>query len=335
MRARRHHEAEHENHDRWLVSYADFITLLFAFFVVMYAISSVNEGKYRVLSDTLDAVFRARERSTSAVNIGAPPRAPLPAPSAEHPGSSTVEPSPGIEMELEELGHAPTGSGREFERQPQVVAQQLQEALAGLVKKGVATVTQGGEWVEVELKSQVLFDSGSAQVKPDATPMLREVAQSVSQFSNGLQVEGYTDDTPISTAAFASNWELSAARAASVVQLFSANSVDPSRMAAVGYGEFRPKVTNDTPEGRQQNRRVVVRISTREDDRPTTASRVSGTGSIKAEAAVPGAQVPAAAGLPATTPQSQSTVEPQHKPLVSPAEVKSITDRPGREGPDS
>ncbi|MEZ5447196.1 MAG: flagellar motor protein MotD [Gammaproteobacteria bacterium] len=284
MRSRRQHAEEHENHERWLVSYADFITLLFAFFVVMYAISSVNEGKYRVLSDTLDAAFRAPERSANLVNIGEQARAPIVSPNAEFPGAQVGGPEQ--EGTPRESATPGDGAGREFEKRPEVMAQKVREALSDLVKKGMVVVTQGGEWVEVEMKSQVLFDSGSARVKDEALPALGEVARMLGRFENRLQVEGYTDNAPIRTAVFSSNWELSAARAASVVQLLSRTGVAPERMAAVGYGEYRPKASNDTPQGRQQNRRVVIRISTTERGPP------------------PG---PAGAGTPGTAPAPRST----------------------------
>lgn len=296
MRSRRQHAEEHENHERWLVSYADFITLLFAFFVVMYAISSVNEGKYRVLSDTLDAAFRAPERSANLVNIGEQARAPIPSPNVEFPGAQVGGP------EQEGRPHEPAtqtdGAAQEFVKQPEVMAQKVREALSDLVKKGMVVVTQGGEWVEVEMKSQVLFDSGSARVKDEALPALGEIAKTLGGFENRLQVEGYTDNAPISTAAFSSNWELSAARAASVVQLFSRSGVAPERMAAVGYGEYRPKASNDTPQGRQQNRRVVVRISTTERGPPG----------------------PAGAGTPGTAPapRSTQTASPASRPDAQP-----------------
>ncbi|MCG3203259.1 MAG: hypothetical protein NFCOHLIN_03200 [Gammaproteobacteria bacterium] len=310
MRSRRQHAEEHESHERWLVSYADFITLLFAFFVVMYAISSVNEGKYRVLSDTLDAAFRAPERSANLVNIGEPARAPIVSPNAEFPGAQIGGP------EQERKPHEPAmqtdGTGKEFVKRPEVMAQKVREALSDLVKKGIVVVAQGGDWVEVEMKSQVLFDSGSARVKDEALPALREIATTLGRFENRLQVEGYTDNAPIRTPVFSSNWELSAARAASVVQLFSRTGVAPERMAAVGYGEFRPKASNDTPQGRQQNRRVVIRISTTERGPGPTGAGTPGT------APAPGSTQP---GAPGSRPDAQHGA-PTRTPEPAPAGAK-------------
>jgi len=334
-RTRRHHAEEHENHDRWLVSYADFITLLFAFFVVMYAISSVNEGKYRVLSDTMVAVFQARDRSSSVVNIGAPARTPVPNPDSNYPGAQVGDPSASTTSELEEAARDPTDEASTAApiSNPKVMARKVHEALSGLASKGIVAVTEGGEWVEVEMKSQILFDSGSAKLTSAAIPVLTEVAGAVNKFSNTLQVEGYTDNAPISTMLFPSNWELSAARAASVVHLFSKLNVDPVRMAAVGYGEFRAKVNNDTPEGRAQNRRVVVRISTRAEDHASTSAPY-GT------SVAPRKMQPATPAPAGSEPKSENTATaietpPVKEPAAGQPEVKSITDRPGRESPDS
>jgi chemotaxis protein MotB len=285
MSSRRHQHEEHENHERWLVSYADFITLLFAFFVVMYSISSVNEGKYRVLSDALDATFRAAPRSDQVIGVGEQVKSPVKNPNAEQPGAQYGTPEAPVGDQAELL--TPPGEGGEFITDPEVVAQKVRDSLADQIAKGTVVVGTGGEWVEIELRSQVLFDSGKAMVKDSALPTLRSVARALAPMTNRLQVEGYTDNAPIKTPMFDSNWELSAARAASVVQMFARSGVNPVRMAAVGYGEFRPKVGNNTPLGRQANRRVVVRISTVED-----AKADSGDGREAAAPIAPGATPP-------------------------------------------
>lgn len=324
-RARRHEE-EHDNHDRWMVSYADFITLLFAFFVVMYAISSVNEGKYRVLSDSLVAVFQSTQRSPNVVNIGEPPRAPMPSPDSAHPGTRTGGPELDTANELEEAGLEGSGMSPRGEQhageQPSgdaaageqasgfkgapAIAESIESALNALIDKQLVAVQRGAEWVEVEMKSNILFDSGSSRLSPEAIPILTEVAGALNTFSNPMQVEGFTDNKPINTIVFPSNWELSAARAASVVHLFSRLDVDPQRMAAVGYGEFRPKADNETAEGRAQNRRVVVRIST----------------VVQPEGAAP-----------AVPSDEENVAQPLASPPAAPV-FKSIDELPGREGPD-
>ena len=262
MARSRHQHEEHENHERWLVSYADFITLLFAFFVVMYSVSSVNEGKYRVLSDTLESAFQAKQSNTAVTPIGQPARSLVPLPGAALPAGKSEKSSDITVNELEDAaaqsGNAAKRIGNQSETQDAgTVTAALNEKLAELVKKKLIEVTRGDGWVNVEMKSNILFDSGSAKLSAEARPMLAEVAGALVGFANPLQVRGYTDNKPINTLAYPSNWELSAARAASVVHLFSDLNIDPKRMSAVGFSEYHPKADNATAEGRQQNRRVV------------------------------------------------------------------------------
>jgi chemotaxis protein MotB len=272
MPRRRRHE-EPENHERWLVSYADFITLLFAFFVVMYAVSSVNEGKYRVLSDSLMAAFSGPARSLHPVQIGEMVRVPvaqgnMPATSlfevdtprrgvAEGGGGQLAE---GVTPPEEEAaGSEGQGPGARL-ADMEALGRAFEESLASLIDDDLVTVRRHDEWVEVEIKTSILFASGSARLFGEAVPVLEELAGILARFPNPVQVEGFTDNVPISTLAYPSNWELSAARAASVVHLFTRAGVLPERMVAIGYGEYRPVADNDTPEGRAKNRRVVIVI---------------------------------------------------------------------------
>lgn len=209
------------NHERWLVSYADFITLLFAFFVVMYSISAVNESKYRELTETLGAAFSSSDFVEKNTNSPAIP-------------------------ELADLSD---------------ISDQLATALAGDVGNGTASISKSEEWVEIELNANVLFRSGSANLQAEAQTVLSSVADLLKEYDNAVVVEGHTDNVPISTQAFSDNWALSAARAVSVVNALAKNDVNPLRLSAVGMGEFRPLEANDTEEGRAKNRRVVLRVS--------------------------------------------------------------------------
>jgi chemotaxis protein MotB len=273
--ARRHRHEEHENHERWLVSYADFITLLFAFFVVMYAISSVNEGKYRVLSDSLENTFgESPPQTLEPIQVGELARMPevdLADPHADRKESS--EP-PIIKLEGPGLKPVPIQDGdpgavNEQRKQKNIdrIAEELTQALSPLIEAELIEVRKKDKWVEVEMKSHVLFEIGSARLSATAIPLLGRLAQVLSRFGNPIRVEGFTDDIPISTPVYPSNWELSAARAASVVNLFSTQSIYPERMAAIGYGEQRPIADNNTNEGRQKNRRVVIVVSAEETAR--------------------------------------------------------------------
>lgn len=246
---RKRRQEEHVNHERWLISYADFITLLFAFFVVMYSISSVNEGKYRVLSDTLVEAFTKQPQTMEPVPMGTEGRSG-PASIIDTDSSSAGQSS---ELSIiEQLQR--TAENNELDE----MADEVEVAMAPLIDRELIDVQRDDLWVEIEFNTSILFDSGSAELEDDAIPVLSDVAQILQKYPNYIQVEGFTDNLPINTLQFASNWELSAGRAASVVHLFMKQGVKPDRMAAIGYGEFRPKASNDTPEGRNANRRVVL-----------------------------------------------------------------------------
>jgi len=229
-----------ESTDRWLVSYADFITLLFAFFVVMYSVSNVNVGKYRVLSDSVSTAFS--HQSSSPFPIGA------------ELGIS-VQRAP-IALGLK--GQTGLVSMKE-------TAAELDERLKRWVKKGMIAVKGNEKWLEIEIKSNLLFNSGDATLSAEAAGILAELTNVIKATSNPLYVSGYTDNVPIANNRFPTNWELSTARASSVVRLFAQNGINPARMGAIGYGEFRPTAANDSIVNRQKNRRVVIRMMTGED----------------------------------------------------------------------
>ena len=241
--ARRRHVEEHENHERWLVSYADFITLLFAFFVVMYAISTLNEGKYRVLSDALGVAFRNDKVVTAQSNGMAPINRTSP---------SALPPRPGMKV--------PDPMRREQERKLLDLAAKIKDALAPLVKTGQVRLTQLPRGIAVEINASLLFAPGQATLQPDSIAALEPVAGVRAATPDPIQVEGHTDNLPIASAQFPSNWELASARASSVVRLFVSTGVDPARMTASGYADNRPMESNDTPEGRARNRRVTLMI---------------------------------------------------------------------------
>ncbi|MEX1201205.1 MAG: flagellar motor protein MotD [Methylophaga sp.] len=270
--ARRKRHEEHENHERWLVSYADFITLLFAFFVVMYAISSVNEGKYRVLSETLETVFTKPNRSAEPIQIGELSRGE--GPRVASPGTPEV---PTFDIELPEIPKQPAPGednsneppGEESIEDIEQLNKQLSSALSVLIENEDVSIKQTEDWLEVEIKSNFLFGSGEARLASAAVPVIGQIADVLAPVANPIQVEGFTDNIPISTPRFPSNWELSASRAASVVNLMSRFGVEPERMSAIGYGEFKPIADNNTEIGRQKNRRVVLVILGSQDSRRT------------------------------------------------------------------
>ena len=137
---------------------------------------------------------------------------------------------------------------------------QVQDAMQALIDAKLVTVRRENMWLEIEINADILFPSGAGDFAPSAEPVLDKLAEVLKPFPNPIRVEGHTDDRPIRTSAFPSNWELSAARAASVVHQFTRQGVDPLRLEIVGFGEFHPRQPNDTSEGRNANRRVVVLV---------------------------------------------------------------------------
>lgn len=239
---------ENDNVDRWLVSYADFITLLFAFFVVMYAISSVNDGKYRVLSDTLVQAFKTPTKSAPPIQSGKSVKSQL------HTEESEVgAPKP---IRIEPVAK-PTNQQQTHLNQ---LAHRITHNLHSLIDQKLIKVTSNKLWVEVEINTSILFSSGSADLEPEAYQPLQKLGKMLIRLPNYIDVEGYTDNKPINNSVYPSNWELSAARAASVVRLFIKEGVQPDHLSIIGYGQYRTIADNNTVAGRRQNRRVAVVI---------------------------------------------------------------------------
>ena len=243
-----------DNHERWLVSYADFITLLFAFFVVMYAVSSINDGKYKVLSGSLVNAFRSKASSDHAV-----PLIQL------SPISKNERQQDSIIESIEEK------KTQRVQKQQRMrsMAKDILQALEPLVSNGKVRVTQSNLGITVEINASVLFSPGEALLSDHSTETLKAVARVIKNEDYEIQVEGHTDNLPIHTLFFPSNWELSTARASSVIRLFIESGVGGQRLTAIGYGENRPVDTNDTIEGRMRNRRVAIMIMSNEPEKIT------------------------------------------------------------------
>ncbi|HSR64120.1 MAG TPA: flagellar motor protein MotD [Xanthomonadaceae bacterium] len=276
MARRGHQHEEHLNHEAWAIPYGDLITLLLAFFVVMYAVSSINEGKYRVMADALSSAFGGTPHSISPIQLGEHQLrgSAFDRPSVVTPGakaSGPTAPSPVSMRAVHQVVDLPTfargfhkagegnGDGQRGE-QLRVLGERLQHALSGLVERRLVTVRRAHNYLEVEIQSDVLFDSGIALPDAGARATIAEIADILRTEPNAVRVEGYTDDQPIHTLQFDSNWELSAARAASVVHVMIASGVAPSRLAVVGYGDQQPVADNATAAGRNANRRVLLVI---------------------------------------------------------------------------
>jgi chemotaxis protein MotB len=221
---------EHVNHERWLVSYADFITLLFAFFVVMYSVSSINEGKFKVLSESLVSSFNNKKTvgELSIVNLPINKKTPI-----------QVQEKP------------PADNARAFLNVTNAIT-------AANVPQGVQiTTTERG--LNIRIKDDALFQSGSARLNPQIEEFIDLIASLVKELPNGIAVEGHTDNQPIRSSLYPSNWDLSTARANSLVRyLIDHHHLADYRLSSTGYAGSRPVELNDTPEGQASNRRVEI-----------------------------------------------------------------------------
>lgn len=251
--ARRKKHEEHENHERWLVSYADFITLLFAFFVVMYAISSVNEGKYRVMSDSIVDAFKNSPTSEKIIYI------PAPAPQKSESGKIQMQPIP-VKAQPSATETVQQIEKEQRRENMKSVAGNLLNVMEPLVKGGQVKVTESNRGISIEINASLLFAPAQAVLNKESINVLTAVGKVLANDTHQVQIEGHTDNLPIGSSVFPSNWELSSARASSVTRLFVENGVAPQRIVVIGYADNRPVDTNDTPEGRARNRRVTVMI---------------------------------------------------------------------------
>src|SRR5271156_606914 len=257
--ARKKKHEEHVNAEAWAIPYGDLVTLLFALFTVMYAMSSVNEGKFRVLSDSLIAAFHGAPKSIQPVNIG-----------EKQPGKGGDKPLVGlmptalIKIKEQKVPEADTprdpnmSEAHVSNEAPGALIRMeraVENAMQALIDAKLVTIRRESMWLEIEINTDILFPSGSGTFAPQAAPVLDKLADVLKPVPNPIRVEGHTDDRPIKTAAFPSNWELSAARSASVVHEFTKAGIDPLRLEIVGFGEYHPRQPKDTGGGGNANRR--------------------------------------------------------------------------------
>ncbi len=246
-RRSRRAERDHSEH-RWLVSYADFITLLFAFFVVMYGISAVNDSKYKRFHSAINSAFKGNEDGT--------------------PGVFQIEQDAVLKTLVEQRNAQWVEAQRQQQDAVQLMLSELNRVLSPLVKRGMVRVMQSGRGVVIDMNVKVLFQEGEAELQSGARQPLDEVAAVLRTNRLSVEVMGHTDNIPISTPLYPSNWELSTARASRVVRLFIEDGVLSDRLTAAGVAENDPVVPNDSAEDRARNRRVTVTVLTPTFKRP-------------------------------------------------------------------
>ena len=220
--------------DRWLVSYADFTTLLLAFFMALYAVSDINPTKLAAAQNSLRAAFKAPEAAAEPVVE--------PEKTAEHPA------------ERPKVGSLPAPRTEAIAQ----VRERIEKELAGAITAGQLEIGADDRGLVLSLPESATFPVASADVTAAAQAVIDRVASTLEPLEVAVRIEGHTDDTPIRTVRYSSNWELSTARASAVVARFIDQRLDPRRLSAAGYGEFHPRASNATADGRASNRRVDV-----------------------------------------------------------------------------
>ena len=348
------------NHERWVISYADFVTLLLATFVVMYAVSTINSSKFQEMAESFSTAFMGRTTNVNDTGFGAANKGPfnfmpnpvhLPvisrevmvkeAPPAlrqeETKGDPNLKnngqylPKGGSPTQTQEQQHADAAVKNEVTERVQGLDEafkQLSKSLSALIKKGQVNVSLQPLGVVIDINETLLFHSGKADLTPDALPLVDQIAKILADLHYQIQVNGFTDNVPIHNAQFDSNWDLSATRAVSVVKRFAAAGIDPTLLVGAGFGEYHPVAPNNTVEGKAANRRVsIVVVSPLEGNDPAR-SRLLGSEQRTDAASPPEAAAPAAptaqpiAAPPATAP---AAVPPAARmPVPAPA-VKAPT----------
>jgi len=252
---RRERRKTHGSHERWLVSYADFITLMFAFFVVLYASSKADLKKQQQVSQAIDSAFKslgifpdsARRPNQKAVSVISEDKAITPMNIVM--GEELLEPAR-VKEDLEN------------------VRKDLEKMLSNQIAQHTVSIQMGRDGLVISLREAGFFNSGSATPLPGTLPVLKEIVARLGKTPYDLRIEGHTDNVPIHNETFDSNWELSSTRATHIARIFLATRmIEPQRLATAGYAEYHPVATNETAAGRAENRRVdlVVMPKTKAD----------------------------------------------------------------------
>ncbi|MEY8200834.1 MAG: flagellar motor protein MotB [Colwellia sp.] len=257
---KRRYGVEHDNIHRWLVSYADYMTLMFALFVVLYAMAMVNEKPFESITESFGRVFQVYEEKTKnrghgdgvlMVNTSKTNKKLYGNGILDVAGPELLD----NEKNLSNISDVEVGSNLTS------LEKELNTALYELIESGFAQLQIDGDWLEIELNSALLFPSGSSSATLSAEAILTVIYDITGQATNFIRIRGYTDNQVINNEIYSSNWELSVFRATAVLRVLEKLGLNPARMAIEGYGQYYPTSDNLTPKGRSKNRRVVVAIS--------------------------------------------------------------------------
>ena len=268
--ARKKKPEKHANHERWLVSYGDFITLLFAVFVTLYAMSQTDKKKVEQVAASYRSAFGISTGSgasgTSLINgseiMPIPNLEIVPPPQKK----KSAQEDAGKTKEASDVGKKTQGRSGDF----QEIRKMIKTALKPLQIVGDVVVEDSSRGLAIRLAEDVFFEPGSATIKPEARPLIGLIANAVSAVGNQqIRIEGHTDDKAIFTSRYKSNWELSLDRAANVMKVFLSNyDFSPVNLSIAGYGQYRPIASNDSEEGRKKNRRVDIILLESAGDKP-------------------------------------------------------------------
>jgi chemotaxis protein MotB len=291
--ARKKQPPEHENHERWLVSYADFITLLFAFFVVMFATSQTDKNKAKAVEDSVNKALADGSLSSMVVTMFGG------APKDKGKGNAQMHGPGGAEK----IAEKPPGQVAELLPSLKVLSKELEEE----IKSGKIQITMEARGLVISFRQAALFPSGTATVLQDALQPVSKIAKAIREIPNPVRLEGHTDSVPIHNDLYQSNWELSAARSIALMRLLTEDGVPVEKLSIAGYADNAPAESNATEEGRARNRRVDVVVLNElgiraEPQRATPPAAPAGA------AASPAASTPAAA--PAVTKPSPAGLAP-------------------------
>jgi len=249
---RRERRRGHVNHERWLVSYADFITLLFAFFVVLYASSKADQKKQQQVAQAIDSAFKSlglfpnsTRKPVGLKNVSA----------ISH--DEAISP---MNIVMGEDVLSPAAVKEDLSR----VQKELEKMLSNQIAEHTVSIAMGKDGLVISLREAGFFSSGSATPHPQTLPVLREIAAALGKTAYDVRIEGHTDNVPIHNEEFDSNWELSSARATRIARIFvNTHEMAPGRISAAGYAEFHPVANNGTEAGRAENRRVDLIVMPR------------------------------------------------------------------------